>query len=69
MKFTIFLTLIITLSGCSSQVQRPEPTHVWTASHKKLQLAFNDNDRSCASKASSVPSYESCMKSIGYSLR
>lgn len=55
------------LSGCSAMASI-DPTHEWTASHKKLALTFRHNNSYCADTASSVDVYESCMQDKGYKL-
>lgn len=68
MKKILIAFAIISLFGCSTQSPQLQATHEWTASKKRLQLSFVDNNYQCTSNAADVITYENCMESFGYRL-
>lgn len=68
MKNLITVAVIATLMGCAQTAPKPDVTHNWTATDKRLAKTFRMHNRQCAEELYSVTDYETCMTERGYVL-
>lgn len=68
MKNLMIVAVIATLMGCAQTAPKPDVTHNWTATDKRLAKTFRMHNRQCAKELYSVTEYETCMTERGYTL-